>query len=300
MQKPQRPPRLVRPNSLRAWWLAARPKTLSAALMPIVAASAFAFTKDSFNWLPALLCMLFATLMQIAANFINDFIDFRRGTDGTERLGPERACSQGWIKPTDMYIGIALVLMPACVVGLGLLPFGSWPLILIGGACVLFAFLYTTLLSYCGFGDVLVYVFFGFVPVCGTYFVEAGDLLPEIFLLAAGCGLVIDTLLVLNNYRDRTTDRVAGKHTLIVIFGERFGSLFYLGQGIIGCALVSGAFAFNGQWSALLPLLYIPFHIATWREMVEIHQGRALNKILGKTSRNMILLTLLIILAAFL
>ena len=118
MQKPQRPPRLVRPNSLRAWWLAARPKTLSAALMPIVAASAFAFTKDSFNWQPALLCILFATLMQIAANFINDLIDFRRGTDGAERLGPERACAQGWIKPIDMRIGIALVLFPACMVGL--------------------------------------------------------------------------------------------------------------------------------------------------------------------------------------
>ena len=299
MQKPQRPPRLVRPNSLRAWWLAARPKTLSAALMPIVAASAFALTKDSVNWQPALLCILFATLMQIAANFINDLIDFRRGTDGIERLGPERACAQGWIKPIDMRIGIALVLFPACMVGLCLLPFGGLPLILIGLACVLFAFLYTTLLSYCGFGDVLVYVFFGFVPVCCTYFVEAGDVLPAIFLLGAGCGLVIDTLLVLNNYRDRTTDRVAGKHTLIVIFGERFGSLFYLGQGLIGCACISGAFAFNGRWSALLPLLYIPFHIATWREMVRINQGRALNKILGKTSRNMILLTLLTALVAF-
>ena len=268
--------------------------------MPIVAASAFAFTKDSFNWQPALLCILFATLMQIAANFINDLIDFRRGTDGIERLGPERACAQGWIKPIDMRIGIALVLFPACMVGLCLLPFGGLPLILIGLACVLFAFLYTMLLSYCGFGDMLVYVFFGFVPVCCTYYVEAGDVLPEIFLLGAGCGLVIDTLLVLNNYRDRTTDRVAGKHTLIVIFGERFGSLFYLGQGLIGCACISGAFAFNGRWSALLPLLYIPFHIATWREMVQINQGRALNKILGKTSRNMILLTLLTALVAFL
>ena len=238
--------------------------------------------------------------MQIAANFINDLIDFRRGTDGAERLGPERACAQGWIKPIDMRIGIALVLISACMVGLCLLPFGSLPLILIGLVCVLFAFLYTMLLSYCGFGDVLVYVFFGFVPVCCTYYVEAGDVLPEIFLLGAGCGLVIDTLLVLNNYRDRTTDRVAGKHTLIVIFGERFGSLFYLGQGLIGCACISGAFAFNGRWSALLPLLYIPFHIATWREMVEINQGRALNKMLGKTSRNMILLTLLMLLAAFL
>ena len=300
MQKPQRAPRIVRPNSLRAWWLAARPKTLSAALMPIVAASAFAFTKDSFNWQPALLCILFATLMQIAANFINDLIDFRRGTDGIERLGPERASAQGWIKPIDMRIGIALVLFPACMVGLCLLPFGGLPLILIGLACVLFAFLYTVLLSYCGFGDMLVYVFFGFVPVCCTYYVEAGDVLPEIFLLGAGCGLVIDTLLVLNNYRDRTTDRVAGKHTLIVIFGERFGSLFYLGQGLIGCACISGAFAFNGRWSALLPLLYIPFHIATWREMVRINQGPALNKILGKTSRNMILLTLLTALVAFL
>ena len=93
MQKPQRPPRLVRPNSLRAWWLAARPKTLSAALMPIVAASAFAFTKDSFNWQPALLCILFATLMQIAANFINDLpFAFRRLAFNSDRISLRLVC----------------------------------------------------------------------------------------------------------------------------------------------------------------------------------------------------------------
>ena len=108
----------VRKNSARAWLLAARPKTLSAALIPVVTSSALAFASGLFRLLPVLGCMLFAALMQIAANFINDLFDFLKGTDGEERLGPERACAQGWISPSSMKRGIALMLVLAAIVGL--------------------------------------------------------------------------------------------------------------------------------------------------------------------------------------
>ena len=123
------------------WILAARPKTLAAALIPVTTATALAFAEGHGQWIPALLCCLFAALMQVAANFINDLFDFTRGSDRDDRLGPERACAQGWITPRAMKRGIAVVLILACAAGCCLLPFGGWPLVGIGTACVVFAFL---------------------------------------------------------------------------------------------------------------------------------------------------------------
>ena len=283
----------MKQNSPKAWILAARPKTLSAALIPVVLASALAASQGKFSLTPAVLCVLFATFMQIAANFINDLFDFLKKTDRDDRLGPERACQQGWITPRAMRWGIAATLAVACACGLCLLPYGGWMLVGIGAACVVFAFLYTTLLSYCGFGDVLVWVFFGFVPVAGTYYVEAGSFCREVWLLSAACGLLIDTLLVLNNYRDREQDRLSGKRTLVVVLGERFGSLFYLLQGVAAYVLVA-FMSFEGNlWLAILPMLYLLPHYLTWRKMTQIREGRALNRILGFTSRNMLTFALL-------
>lgn len=294
----------VRRNSPRAWLLAARPKTLSAALIPVCTASALAVAAGRFSAPECLLCMLFAVLMQVAANFINDLFDFLKGSDRDDRLGPERACAQGWISVRAMRAGIAVALAAACAAGLLLVALAlrrvpeAWPWLLgAGAACGVFAFLYTTLLSYCGLGDVLVWVFFGFVPVCGTYFVQAGRLDPAVWWLAAGCGLVTDTLLVLNNYRDRDADRLSGKRTLVVALGERFGSALYLGQGLAGCACVAVLALYGHTWAAVLPLLYLPPHYLTWREMTAIRTGRALNRVLGLTSRNMLVFALLTVLA---
>ncbi len=283
----------MKQNSPKAWILAARPKTLSAALIPVVLASALAASQGKFSLTPAVLCVLFATFMQIAANFINDLFDFLKKTDRDDRLGPERACQQGWITPRAMRWGIAATLAIACAAGLCLLPYGGWMLVGIGAACVVFAFLYTTLLSYCGFGDVLVWVFFGFVPVAGTYYVEAGGFCHEVWLLSAACGLLIDTLLVLNNYRDREQDRLSGKRTLVVVLGERFGSLFYLLQGVAAYVLVAFMSLEGNLWLAILPMLYLLPHYLTWRKMTQIREGRALNRILGFTSRNMLTFALL-------
>lgn len=278
------------------WILAARPKTLAAALIPVTTATALAFAEGHGQWIPALLCCLFAALMQVTANFINDLFDFTRGSDRDDRLGPERACAQGWITPRAMKRGIAVVLILACAAGCSLLPFGGWPLVGIGTACVVFAFLYTTLLSYMGCGDLLVWIFFGFVPVCGTYFVQAGDITPSVWWLAAATGLVTDTLLVLNNYRDREQDALSGKRTLIVALGERFGSHFYWWQGVLACLCTSMLFFYSHPWAALLPWFYLVPHYLTWRNMVRIHRGRGLNRILGLTSRNMLIFALLFIL----
>lgn len=302
----------VKRNSLQAWVLASRPKTLSGALLPVVMASALAWNNGVFQADLSLLCILFAATMQIAANFINDLFDFQKGTDREDRLGPERAVAQGWISPEKMKIGLVVTLSLACVVGLLMvgLAISRWadlstvsvgeiwdlarPLVIMGVACVVFAFLYTMLLSYVGLGDVLVLVFFGFVPVLGTYFLQARQLPAEVWWLGAACGLVVDTLLVLNNYRDRDTDRRSGKRTLIAVWGEKFGRYFYLSLGFAGWACL-GIFLLKGNYFTFcLPIIYIVLHVTTWRQMIRIYEGKALNKILGLTSRNMLVFALIV------
>lgn len=299
----------VRPGSPRAWLLAARPKTLAAAVAPVAIATALACADGQAQWGTAALCALFALLMQVAANFINDLFDFLKGTDGTERLGPERACAQGWIGKAAMRRGICCVLFAASLVGLAIVWCSGkwfytdaggvqvilwprvWALIGLGVACLLFSFLYTTLLSYCGLGDLLVYLFFGFVPVLGTYFVQTGTLSADAWWLGAAQGLATDTLLVLNNFRDRDTDRASGKRTLIALLGARFGSRFYLLQGLL--AVVCALCLLPRGGAMLLVLLYVPAHLAAWRTMVRIGSGRALNSVLGMTARNILLFSVL-------
>ena len=291
------PMNAIRPNSFQAWILAARPKTLSGAAVPVLIGSALAFADGTFAWIPALLCLGFAFGMQIDANLINDLFDFLKGSDGADRLGPERACAQGWITPGAMKRGIAVTTLLACLCGLGLLAYGGAELILLGVLCVLFAFLYTAgpyPLAYHGWGDVLVILFFGFVPVGGTYYVMTHGWSPAVSIASLACGLVVDTLLMLNNYRDREQDARNGKRTLVVRCGARIGGMLYLLSGGIALVLCLGLLRYGYLWAALLPWLYLPFHIHSWRQMIRIGHGKALNRILGETSRNMLLFALLL------
>ena len=293
----------VRPHSMRAWILAARPKTLPAAAVPVLLGCALALAEGGFRWIPALLCLLFALLMQIDANLINDLFDYRKGSDRKDRLGPERACAQGWISPRAMKRGIALITATACATGLCLLFYGGTELIVVGAVCVVFAFLYTAgpyPLAYHGWGDMLVLLFFGFVPVGCTYYVLCGGWTWQVAVVAAACGLVIDTLLMVNNYRDREQDARSGKRTLVVRLGERAGQRLYLLSGFAAAALCLGLWGDGRTWAALLPLLYLPPHVAAWRRMIRIGRGRELNAVLGATSRNILLFGLLLTLGLLL
>lgn len=297
----------IKLNSLRAWLLAARPKTLTAAVIPVLLGSALAFSNGEFKTTPALLCALFACGMQIAANFINDLFDYLKGSDRKDRLGPPRACAEGWITPGAMKLGIGIMLMVSCLAGLGVLfsvwgnlPHGGWELVVLGVVCVLFAFLYTTILSYRGWGDLLVLVFFGFVPVGGTYYVQAYSLNMDVVVLSLVSGLAIDTLLMVNNYRDREQDALSGKRTLVVRFGEAFGRNMYLALGI-AAVLLCLWFVHSGSLTLIefiwAPCVYFYLHALTWRKMVHIRSGKELNRILGETSRNMLFLGLLLAVA---
>lgn len=284
----------VKQNSIKAWLLASRPKTLTAALIPIIVATALASHNPRCNYQAVAICFVFASLMQIAANLINDLFDYLKGTDGEDRLGPERACAQRWISPNAMKVGIGIVLLLAVGVGCCILCYSSLWLIAVGALCVVFAFLYTTILSYTGLGDVLVLLFFGLVPCCGTYYVATGELTTPSVVASIICGVLIDTLLIINNYRDRDTDRANNKMTLIVMFGEKFGQYFYLLCGVVAWGLCFLLLPSADGWWIMITTLYLVPHFMTWRKMVKINHGRELNSILGSTSRNMLLFGLLL------
>ncbi len=242
---------------------------------------------DVFQWVAAVLCLLFSFVMQIDANFINDFFDYAKGTDDIEtRLGPRRACAQGWVKLDSMKRAIAFTTCLACVIGLPLVWYGGLEMILIGVLCVVFCFLYTTHFSYLGLGDVLVLVFFGIVPVCISYYVQLHTVTWQVFLASVACGMVIDALLIVNNYRDRDTDREAGKNTIIVRLGAEAGRQLYLGVGV-GAMILGATFWMNGHPLAFfLPFIYFVLHVFTYLKIKRIDKGKALNLCLGETARN--------------
>ena len=291
----------MKKNSLKAWVLAARPKTLTGAAVPVMIGlslawkDAAAYIGHPFSWTAAVLCLLFAFIMQIDANFINDFVDYAKGTDDREtRLGPERACTQGWVSIEAMKHAIAITTTLACLVGLPLVLYGGLEMILIGMLCVVFCFLYTTHLSYIGMGDVLVLVFFGIVPVSMTYYVQLHTTSVEVLTASLACGIVIDALLLVNNFRDRDTDKKAGKNTLVVRIGEKATLELYVSVGIVAC-LMGLVFGINGHWWAtVLPLIYLALHVFTFLKMKSIWEGRELNKCLGETARNIFMYGLLV------
>ena len=291
-------------NSARAWFLAARPKTLTGAAVPVMIGCAMAYPASGsrFALVAALLCLGFAFLMQIDSNFINDYFDCIRGNDDrATRLGPKRACAEGWITLKAMRRGLVVTSLLACMVGLPLILYGGMALVAVGAVCVVFAFLYTTFFSYKGLGDLLVLVFFGIVPVCFTYYVTVPEphIPAKVFWASVACGMIIDKLLIVNNYRDRDNDLRDGKMTLVVRFGVSASEWLYLALGLIAPAMIVsitlvqwGLRQMTWQGGLVVTLLFlIPVlaHWDTWRKMKEVNHGRALNRILGLTSRDMFL-----------
>lgn len=286
-------------NSCKAWILAARPKTLTGAAAPVIVGGAYALslmrgkpqcvdTSIGHPWIPFLIALIFALIMQVEANFVNDYFDFRKGTDRDDRLGPERACAQGWVTPHAMRMALVITALLAFIVGLPLIVYGRWTMLIVGLACILFCWLYTTHLSYKGLGDVLVLVFFGLVPVVFTCYVMTRCVTPRLLLLGLAMGLATDCLLIVNNYRDIDQDRISGKRTLIVMTGRKVGLGLYLGCGLIAAVI---NLILIGWWGLLL-LAYLALHIKTYLSMRRL-TGKALNGVLGSTARNIFVFGLL-------
>jgi 1,4-dihydroxy-2-naphthoate octaprenyltransferase len=254
------------PGMFHAWVLASRPKTLPAAVAPVLLGSALAFTFENFVWLPALICLGFALLMQIGTNFANDYLDHAKGSDTPQRMGPARAVASGWISPSTMRNATAGVFICGFFLGLTLIPFGGWQLLPLGLICIIAAYIYTGgpyPLAYHGLGDVFVVLFFGLIAVAGSFYVQAGWPPFSVWLLALALGLVINNLLVINNHRDYLNDRNANKLTLIVRFGRSFGERQYACSLILAIGLTLWA-SFLLQRPALI-FAVLPLSIALRR-----------------------------------
>lgn len=278
---------------------AARPKTLPAALSPVIVASALAWYDGVLKLPAAMWCLGFALLAQIAANFINDYLDFKKGIDTKDRVGPARAVASGWIAPRKMLLASVVAWALAMLCGLQLIPYTyfSWNLWWVGGFSTLFCYLYSPLSRY-GLGDLLVLIFFGLVPVMFTYFVQSGKFPLSSILLGIMIGLLSINILIANNYRDYDTDKKACKRTSIVLFGKKFGLVFYLSTGIAACLLNVWLFYLKGNllFGCIAWLFLIP-HFRAWKTLARIGGGKELNVLLALSSKNLLWFCLLEILS---
>jgi len=211
---------------IRHWVLAARPKTLSAAVVPVLMGSALAAHEPpAISWPVFFYALTGAVLIQIATNFINDALDYKKGADTAERLGPLRVTQAGLIRPETVMTAAWVCLMGAALCGIPLLIRGGWPMLVIGVASIVAAYAYTGgpyPLAYRGLGEVFVLLFFGFVAVGGTFYAHSLQLSRGALLAGFAAGSLATVLLVINNLRDVEGDRRSDKRTTVVRFGERF------------------------------------------------------------------------------
>lgn len=279
-----------------AWVEAARPKTLPASASPVLLGCALAYYDGAFDVAPALLCFLVALFAQVASNFANDYFDFKKGADGEGRLGPERAVAQGWITPKAMLAGTFVALGLACLFGLLLVCFADWRLIGVGIAVAIGVLAYSAgpfPLAYNGLGDVCVLLFYGVIPVCFTYYIQTLSFSLLSFLLSVALGLLSVNILVVNNYRDYGQDKVARKRTTVVLFGRRFGRVFYVLNECLAFLLVLPLILDAPWWILFLFGILFALCFYTTRELFTL-EGRALNGTLGRTARNVFLFALVL------
>lgn len=289
---PERPTPRVRPHSALAWWIACRPKTLSAAAVPVAVGSAVAYRVGGFAWQPALASLVGALLLQIGSNFANDVFDFEKGADTKERLGPERAVQAGLVTPRAMRLGMGVVFGLALLVGVYLTAVAGPIIVLIGLVSIAAAILYTGgpyPLGYHGLGDVFVLIFFGFVAVCGTAFVQLHTLPTLAIWSSIPVGSLATGILVVNNVRDRETDVVANKRTLAVRFGTRAGQYEYLLLTLLAY-LVPLVLVARGELgvTGMLPWLSLPWAIVLTRRVFR-DRGPSLNRSLVGTAKLLLL-----------
>lgn len=275
------------PGRLALWWMAARPKTLSAAAVPVAVGAAVAVHDGLFQLLPVLAALLGAFLIQVGTNFANDYYDFRKGADTAERVGPTRVTQAGLIAPEAVFRAMVLTFAASALVGAWLVWIGGWPIAVVGVLSIASGIAYTGgpwPLGYKGLGDVFVFVFFGLVATVGTYWVQTLSWSWPAVIAAIPIGLLSTAILVVNNLRDADTDARAGKRTLAVRFGKSFarGEYVALVGGTV-VATVAIAFSVSSPWP-LIGLLSAPLLVRGVRSVLR-DEGPALNDTLALSAK---------------
>ncbi len=276
-------------SGLRLWFTASRPRTLPAAIAPVLVGTAAAVQASSgeIKWLTFVAALIGSIFIQIGTNLSNDYSDARRGADTMDRLGPLRVTSAGLVAPRRVLTAAWLAFGVSILCGVYLIYEAGWVILAVGVASILAGVLYTggpKPYGYAGLGEVFVFLFFGLVAVNGAFYVQLEELDWLPFGLSISVGLLSTAILVVNNFRDMETDRRAGKNTLAVKLGRKATRRIYL-------AMISGSFLLvplllvllDGPWQALLTLLAIPFAIGPTRAVTGKVDGPALNGALAGT-----------------
>ena len=288
--------------SIKKWFYAIRPYSFFVSMATVVLSAAIAFNEGYIQWLPAILCLIFAVMAQITSNLVNDYADFKTGSDNENSMGKDRKLVTGEITPKQMLIAITISAILCLLVGLPLIFWGGWILLPFGLLIIAAAFCYSLgplPLSYKALGDVAVILFFGIIPVTFTYFILTKKITLEIVSAGLAMGLVVDELLIVNNVRDVEEDKLHNKITTAVLFGKEFMMKVFLFNPLIACAL---GFYFLRDvcdyrvWAiAIIPMIIYSINLYIKLRKFE---GKQLNALLGKASFEAILFAVMVVAVA--
>lgn len=274
----------------RVWWLAIRPATLTISVVPVLVGAALAWREaGELLWIPFALAAVAALLIQIGTNLYNDVGDYERGADRSERLGPPRAVSSGWLTPGEVRGAVALVFGAAALVGAWLVWYGGWPILVLGVASIAAGYAYTggpRPIAYSATGELFVFVFFGLGAVLGTYYLQTATVGWAAAVAATMVGLLGAAVIVVNNYRDLEGDRSVGKRTLAVRIGRRWSKVEFVALLALPYAMLPLlALATTARWSLALPAMSAP--IAAWIAVRFLRErpGAQFNRILADTAQ---------------
>ena len=285
-------------STARLWAVAARPRTLPAAVAPVLVGTALAGSEDEFRPLAFVAALVGSVFIQIGTNLSNDYSDARRGADAEDRLGPVRVTAGGLMPPRQVLVGTYVAFGVAVAAGAYLAAVAGWELLVVGAASILAGVLYTggpRPYGYEGLGELFVFLFFGLVAVAGSYFVQTEELRWEAFALAAPVGLLAAAILVVNNVRDVETDRRAGKRTLAVRVGRERARRLYAAMLVLAFAAPVAIWLAGGlsAW-VLLALAALPLAPPLIRTVATRTDGPALNGALARTGALLALFSVLL------
>lgn len=275
------------PSGVRIWLMAARVRTLPAALAPVLVGTALAGFGHVFHPLRFLAALVGAVFIQVGTNLHNDYSDARRGADAEDRLGPVRVTAGGLVPPRRVLVATYISFAVAVLAGVYLTVVAGWQLLLVGAASILAGVLYTggpRPYGYEGLGELFVFLFFGIVAVAGSFFVQVRHLHWEAFALAVPVGLLAAAILVVNNVRDIDSDRRAGKRTLAVRLGRARTRVLFAAMVYLSYLLASVTWLFGPlrAW-VLLPWLTLPLAATIVRAVRNRTDGLSLNQALAQT-----------------
>ncbi|MBK1646341.1 1,4-dihydroxy-2-naphthoate octaprenyltransferase [Thiocapsa imhoffii] len=286
-----------RASNAARWIAAARPKTLFLAASPVIAGIGMAMIEtQGVAIVTAILTLLAALSLQIGTNLYNDAVDFERGTDTAERLGPQRATAQGWFSPAQVKGAAHLMFGITFAMGIALVLRGGWPILAVGLASLFAGYAYTggrRPIAYGPLGEAYVLVFFGVIAVWGSYYLQTLSFRWSPIMAGIALGLPAAAVLLLNNYRDLETDRAAGRRTLCHYLGRPNARWLYLFMLVAPIPILMSLPALSLPWLLLIP---IPAAVVLGRRLFRGTQGVALNALLAQTALYQLVLTVLFLL----